>query len=358
MGIAVRALGLAGFIFLILFDGTTAAQEQPQQLPPESPPLQETKSSDDNQEPKPELERPSVWGEPTEVRIHLYTIDLDQVDSANQNFAASVYYEARWNSPYLIHEGPGPLKRGVTEVWTPRIVIVNQQMAWFAFPGAVEIYPDGEVVYRQKVWGRFSQPLQLKNFPLDRQVLNIHVVAAGLLQEEVKLVDYESGIAPQFSIPDFEVTGWKVEPGPYPDMEDAKAVPGFIMEIEIKRYFGFFVMKTIVPLCLIVMMSWAPRWIDADQIGTNIGVSTTAFLTLVAYLFATNALLPPVSYITRMDRFIFLSTLIVFAGLAQTVVSTMLFRRGKTKLVEKVDRLSRVIHPLILLLVLIVSFVS
>ena len=31
-------------------------------------------------------------------------------------------------------------------------------MAGPAFPGSVEIYPDEEVVHRQKVWGRSSQP--------------------------------------------------------------------------------------------------------------------------------------------------------------------------------------------------------
>lgn len=27
-------------------------------------------------------------------------------------------------------------------------------------------------------------------------------------------------------------------------------------------------------------MSWVPRWIDPEQVGTNIGISTTSFLTL------------------------------------------------------------------------------
>jgi hypothetical protein len=313
-----------------------------------------------SEEAKPELERPTIWGEPTEVEMTLYMIDLDEVNSAEQNFAASVYYEARWQNTFLMHEGPGPIHRGITEVWTPRLVIVNQQMAWPAFPGSVEIYPDGAVVHRQKVWGRFSQPLELPDFPLDQQTLTIHIAAAGLLQEEVKLVPSESdegGIASQFSVPNFEVVSWKVEPAPYPSSEDAGAVPGFKMELVVQRRFGFFVTKIIVPLCLIVMMSWAPRWIDPEQIGTNIGVSTTAFLTLVAYLFATTALLPPVSYITRMDRFIFLSMLVVFAGLVQTIASTMLVHNGRTATAQRIDRWSRFANPAILLVVLVLAFV-
>ena len=97
-------------------------------------------------------------------------------------------------------------------------------------------------------------------------------------------------------------------------------------------------------------------WIDPEQVGTNIGISTTSFLTLVAYLFAINVLLPPVSYITRLDRFILLSTLMVFASLMQTVATASLTRRKKLELVERVDRWSRVIYPLILFGVLALSF--
>jgi len=314
-----------------------------------------------SQEPKPELERPTVWGEPTEVRVLIFMIDVDDVDSAQQSFAASVYYEARWTSPYLKHPGPGPLHRRTTEVWTPRLVIVNQQMAWPSFPGSVEIQPDGEVILRQKVWGRFSQPLELRDFPMDTQTLSIQLAAAGLLEQEVKLVPLEegsdkSGIASSFSIPDFEVLSWEAKTSPYVPTAGDEGIAGFEMRIDMRRRIPYFVTKVIVPLCLIVIMSWVPRWINPEQVGTNIGISTTSFLTLVAYLFAINVLLPPVSYITRLDRFILLSTLMVFASLMQTVATASLTRRKKLELVERVDRWSRVIYPLILLGVLALSF--
>ena len=314
-----------------------------------------------SQEPQPELERPTVWGEPTEVRVLIFMIDVDDVDSAQQSFAASVYYEARWNSPYLKHPGPGPLHRRTTEVWTPRLVIVNQQMAWPSFPGAVEIQPDGEVIMRQKVWGRFSQQLELRDFPMDTQTLSIQLAAAGLLEQEVKLVPLEegsdrSGIADSLSIPDFEVLSWEAKTSPYVPTAGDGGIAGFEMRIDMRRRIPYFVTKVIVPLCLIVIMSWVPRWIDPEQVGTNIGISTTSFLTLVAYLFAINVLLPPVSYITRLDRFILLSTLMVFASLMQTVATASLTRRKKLELVERVDRWSRMIYPLILLGVLALSF--
>lgn len=128
------------------------------------------------------------------------------------------------------------------------------------------------------------------------------------------------------------------------------------MRITVGRNATFYVLKVIVPLCLIVIMSWLPRWIDPEQIGTNVGISTTAFLTLVAYLFAINILLPRVSYITRMDRFILSSTLMVFASLMQTVANTSMIRGGGKSWAERIDRWSRVVYPLLLVVVLAVSF--
>jgi hypothetical protein len=305
------------FVCIALLGSETRGQQPDVTVPdletqPDSPSIA-------SEEPKPELERPTVWGEPTEVRVLIFMIDVDDIDSAQQSFAASVYYEARWNSPYLKHAGPGPLHRRTTEVWTPRLVIVNQQMAWPSFPGSVEIRPDGEVILRQKVWGRFSQPLKLRDFPMDTQTLSIQLAAAGFLEQEVKLIPLEegsdkSGIASSFSIPDFEFLSWEAKTSAYVPTEGDEGVAGFEMRIELKRRMPYFVTKVIVPLCLIVIMSWVPRWIDPEQVGTNLGISTTSFLTLVAYLFAINVLLPPVSYITRLDRFILLSTLMVFAS--------------------------------------------
>ncbi len=313
--------------------------------------------------PKPELERPTVWGEPTEVQIGMYVIDVDSVDSANQNFSASVYYESRWRIPALRHEGPGPQIRQVTAVWTPRLGIVNQQQAWSAFPPFVEIRPDGEIIYRHKTWGWFSQPLDLRDFPFDRQTLTLHIAAAGLLESEVRMVAGErehgrrSGIASKFSLPDFKVLSWKAESRPYQPFEGQVGTAGFIMEIDIARSGAYYLWKLILPLCLIVMMSWVPRWINPKEIGTNMGIAATSFLTLVAYLFAIAVLLPKVAYFTRMDMFVLLSTLMVFVSLLQAVATSALVATVSASRLHQINVWSRVAYPVLLVTVLVYSFV-
>jgi gamma-aminobutyric acid receptor subunit beta len=304
--------------------------------------------------------RPSDVGKPTEVRLQIYVLDVDDVNSADQNFGASVYYEARWKSADQKHPGPLPVFKDISHVWTPSLTIANQQMAWDSYPDFVEIAPDGTVTYRQRTWARFSQALNLHDFPFDRQVLSIHLVSANETNDEVTFLPLRNapaGIAPAFSVPDFRVTGWTSRPAAFPSDKIEGAVAGFRLDIEVKRRPMFFLIKIVLPLCLIVMMSWIPRWIDPQQVATNIGVSATAFLTLVAYLFATNVLLPRVSYVTRMDLFILLSMLMVFIALVQTVVSTVLVRNHEVTLAQTLDWWARIVYPIALVAVVLVSLV-
>ena len=235
-------------------------------------------------------------------------------------------------------------------------------MAWKSYPESVEIQPDGTVIYRQKIWGRFSQPLKLQDFPFDQQQLSIQLVCPGLSESDVSMVSLKnkagrsSTIAQQFSLPDFDVVSWEAEPRSYFPMQGKLGVAGYEMRITVQRQPTYYILKVIIPLCLIVIMSWLPRWVDPEQTGTNIGISTSSFLTLVAYLFAITVLLPRVSYITRIDRFILLSTLTVFAGLIQTVANSVIIKGHKKQLAEKLDRWARIVYPLLLMLILWYSF--
>jgi hypothetical protein len=91
---------------------------------------------------------------------------------------------------------------------------------------------------------------------------------------------------------------------------------------EAKRRAGYFIGKVIIPLLLIVAMSWVVFWIDPRESGTQISVAITAMLTLIAYRFSVGTQLPKVEYMTRLDLFILGSSMLVFASLIQVVVTS------------------------------------
>ena len=102
-----------------------------------------------------------------------------------------------------------------------------------------------------------------------------------------------------------------------------------------------------MPLIFIVMMSWVVFWIDPENSGTQIGVAATSMLTLIAYRFAIDTHVPKVPYNTRLDYFIFTSTLIIFIALLQVVVTSMLAQCNKGFTAKKVDNISRIVFPVV-----------
>ncbi|NOZ22544.1 MAG: hypothetical protein GXP25_15790, partial [Planctomycetes bacterium] len=126
---------------------------------------------------------------------------------------------------------------------------------------------------------------------------------------------------------------------------------------KMKRKAGYYVIKVIIPLVLIVAMSWAVFWIDPKETGANISVAVTAMLTLIAYRFAIGTFLPNVSYLTRLDYFILGSTILVFCTLAHVVVTNTYVTSGNLDHARKRDRWARWIYPSVFVLMTLESLV-
>ncbi len=305
------------------------------------------------------ISRPGEKGQPTTVYSTIYFLDIDSVDTAEQSFVANVYFIFRWHDPRLAHEGPGSIIRPLREVWNPRIQFGNQQKVFKTLPEEVSISPEGEVKYLQRVWGSFSQPLKLESYPFDRQSLSVQVMGVQQTPDEIQLVpdpEKPSGIAKEVSVTDWEITGWKTDTKPFQPSPDSIPISAFTLSIDAKRRIDYFVVNIIIPLFLIVAMSWVVFWIEPkESSGTKISIAATGMLTLIAYRFAIGTSLPKLSYLTRLDEFILWSTILVFGTLVQTVFTSYYTSNGKIDLTIKIDKWSRWIFPAMLILVAFLS---
>ena len=297
-------------------------------------------------------------GRPTKISITAVLLDVDEINGADQSVVANFYFEARWQDTRLAHNEPDIVIRPLKEVWHPRFQFVNQQKIWSTLPEDVEISSGGEVLYRQRVWGAFSEPLELQEFPFDRQDFKIILVSSGYTPEEVKFLINPagiSGLASEFSQQEWNILEWRLDIAPFRVMEGDIPDTSFSFVFVGERKLGFYIWKVVIPLIFIVMMSWIVFWINPEQFATQIGVSTTSMLTLIAYRLVMVGLLPNISYLTRMDSFIIGSTLLVFLALIQAVVTAVLAESKKVILAQKIDRWCRSIFPLLFVIMLFAS---
>ena len=304
--------------------------------------------------------RPLIEEGPTEVKVAVYVLDIDEVSNVGQSFDANVYIELRWHDPRHAHNHPNEITLGLHEVWNPRIQFVNQQKIWQTLPEIVEIFPDGEVVYQQRVWGTFSQPLNLERFPFDQQVFKLQLVAANYTPMEVKLVTEQAsrtGIANKFSLADWNILGWKIDIASFAPSLDVEVFAGYSISIEATRKYGYYLVKVIIPLILIVMMSWVVFWIDPLESGSQISVAVTTILTLIAYRFAVGSDIPKVSYLSSLDYFILNATFLVFASLIQVVTTSAYAKTGKLDRARSIDNWSRIIYPILFIIMALETLV-
>jgi len=285
---------------------------------------------------------------PFPVTVLVYMLDVDDIDSSKQTFTANVFLRYDWDDPRLAHEGEGPVIMGMDEIWNPRFQILNQQKLWKTFPENFRDFPDGHVTYRQRVWGDFSQPMDLRDYPGDDQVLTVQLVSAGHSLDQVRLVpstDVIHAISADLSVTDFEITGSEVVVESYNPFDSGPGIASIRSTYFASRKVGYFVVKVIIPLILIVMMSWSVFWIDPAEGGTQIGVATTTMLTLIAFRFAIDTSLPKISYLTRLDTFVMAATVLVFLSLFEVVITSRLAKSGRHEQAMRMDQWSRLVFP-------------
>ena len=283
-----------------------------------------------------------------DVEVKMVLLDVDEVDNVRQSFTANLVVVARWQDQSLAHEGPDSISRPMADIWYPSFQILNQQKLVATFPKAVEISPDGTVTYRQRYWGTFSQPLELDSFPFDKQRLTVILASVGFDMQSVRLVPAAtSGISTQLSIPDWDVTGWDFVSSSLPMEEEGFQVQGMVFSLDVKRDTNYFKWKVILPLVLIVMMSWMVFWIDPSLVASQISVSVTAMLTMIAYRFALAGLIPRLPFLTTLDLFVLVSTLAVFISMLEVLFTAHLATHDQLKKARLIDRHARWVLPLI-----------
>jgi Neurotransmitter-gated ion-channel ligand binding domain len=312
------------------------------------------------------IQRSGSGNGPTQVSVGIWIVDINNIDSAQQNFTADIAIVLRWKDARLAHTGTGAVHYGLDQIWTPRVSIANETNSVVRkLPESAEVEPDGTVLYRQRYVGSFTQPLRLQSFPFDRQSFRIQFVAIRYRPNEVVFVADENwihdglqkaaGISRSITLPDWTVERWDAKPDVYA-LTPGLQYSGYVFEFTASRNVQHYILKVILPLILIVMMSWSVFWTEPTNSNTQFSIAVTSMLTLIAYRFAVDTQLPRLPYMTRLDVFFLFGTLLVFLSLIEVLVTTILDNNDQVARAKKLDRYCRVIVPVIFVIATIAIF--
>jgi len=241
------------------------------------------------------------------------------------------------------------------DIWFPNLIIINQVSAEQKLR-FTRVDSQGNAKYVRRLMSTFSNDFLFKDFPFDNQILKVSAIAFE--DDDVELVLDKENIKMNdiFSVEGWDIT--QLDPIYY----DANSLGNSsdFSKVEIRfnahRVRSYYIWKLIIPLCLIVLMAWAVFWIPPAMLGPQVSLSTATIFTLIAYRFSIGYQLPKIPYFTKMDKFVFASTLIVFMALGVAISTSYLATKGKEQLALRIEKNARFIYIILFILILLFSF--
>jgi len=302
-------------------------------------------------------QRPEKAGEPTKVMVGLRLLDVTSIQDTSQSITSDFVVSQTWTDPRLVgYEG---CQFSIDDVWTPQIDIINAGRLFTRLNKYVNVIESGQVQYFQRYQGSLVFHYDAHNFPFDKHEIVFNLLSIEYEEKNIQLVvdkKITGEKSNEYNVPDWKIKGVQASV----DREFSDAFDNyhsvFKFVIQAERRSDFYIWKVILPLTLIVIMSWTVFWIDPSQSGSQIGMSATSMLTLIAFQFTMANILPRLSYYTLLDRFLMGSTALVFLSLIESVATSHLVSKNQ-ELALRIDRLCRWAFPCIFIILSLFVFV-
>ena len=303
----------------------------------------------------PILQPPFEGGKPIAVTLGLHVINLAAIDEVSEQFQLDAYMFERWSDNRLAYtpEGLQDQSRSYAkgQIWTPQLEMINASSPRSRDEISIIVSPDGTVRYVERIVVTLSSRFELRRFPFDRQRLEIliHPFLANVPHIEFKLDANSTWTASEFqafsSLAQWHLTGLHSELLTAPTY-GGMTVPEARFEIGVTRRSSFYLWKVFLPLVLMVFLSWAVFWIEADDLSNQVQVAVTTILTVIAFAFAISATMPRLPYLTYIDAFFLECYIYVFIAVVELMTVHVTHRSERRRdLGLKIRRYSRWVIP-------------
>jgi hypothetical protein len=295
---------------------------------------------------------------PTVVTVSFFLSDINGVSETDQTFEFEGIVTLLWKDQRQAFD---PEEAGVTEkvyqgpyqflemftAWWPQLSLANESGGVNRQGQVLKITPDGTLTYVEEINATAVTPMNLRRFPFDQQVFEVNFAVLGFSESEVQL---EPG-ASQFRDSGVELPQWT-----FIDME-TRAQPheisgdalgsNYVVGVRMERNPWHMLRIVVLPLTLLVMLSWSVFWMDLSSVGDRMDISFIGILTVVAYQIIISDHMPKIAYFTLMSVFLYSIYLMLAATIVVNLRVAHLDKSGRLAAGDRLDLRCRWLFPVL-----------
>ncbi|XP_059477824.1 glutamate-gated chloride channel isoform X2 [Neocloeon triangulifer] len=264
---------------------------------------------------------------PTVVWINFFLRSISKIDDYKMEYSVQLTFREQWLDERLkFNDFGGKIKyltlTEANRVWMPDLFFSNEKEGHFhniIMPNVyIRIFPYGSVLYSIRISLTLSCPMNLKLYPLDRQICSLRMASYGWTTDDLVFLWKDGDPVqvvknlhlPRFTLEKFltDYCNSKTNTGEYSCLK---------VDLLFKREFSYYLIQIYIPCCMLVIVSWVSFWLDQGAVPARVSLGVTTLLTMATQTSGINASLPPVSYTKAIDVWTGVCLTFVFGALLE-----------------------------------------
>jgi len=264
-----------------------------------------------------------------QIEVSMGIITISSLSEVTMDFTLDMYFRQYWRDGRLsFQRQPGVEILSVSteylrNMWVPDTFFANEKTAYLHMATTsnefLRIAYDGQISRSMRITITASCPMNLRYFPLDRQLCPVEIESFGFTTSEIwyKWVGGPKAVSifPEVKLPQFQVLGYRKRAYIY--SLTTGNYSRLACDIQFVRSMGYYLIQIYIPSSLIVVISWVSFWLNRNASPARVSLGVTTVLTMTTLMSSTNAALPKISYVKSIDIYLGTCFVMVFASLLE-----------------------------------------
>jgi hypothetical protein len=275
---------------------------------------------------------------PQEVKVGFYILNIYDLSVATNSYYGEFYMWLRWKGD--VNPADGLSFENLVEQGSFILTPLQDNDSLLA---------DGSRYKSFRVEGRFFEPFNVSNFPLDVQKLTFVLESDKYNAETLVFVpdNQQSSIHKNITVSGWNILGHELEAGNTRyqtsfglDSSPQEDYSTMTFSLKMERPLNFFFWKLMFPFLIVVLSGTSFMFFSAQDLATRINLPVYSLLTIVFLQMSYSAIIPETSYLVMMDRIYVAAYTFIVLSIAQIIVFGQLSKRENANLtaLEKKDR--------------------